>query len=167
MLRAAVTTAARAQPDAAPTRHTRGGDAQIGAGADQRLLDTADVIHDQDMLGERHDRVADQLARSVEGDLAAAVHVDDRGASRVGGAFVRVGALAGGEHRRVLEEQDRVRRLARGHRRVDLALQLPGPEVVHGVGAEAGDAEVQGHPVRVPLWMTGTGLPRTGVGLEG
>ena len=54
-----------------------------------------------------HDRVADELAGAVPGDLAAAVDVDDRGA--VGGPLVRLGALAGGVDRGVLEQQRRCR----------------------------------------------------------
>ncbi len=64
------------EPDAAAPGHPRGGDAELGAGVDQRLLDPADVVDDEHVVGQPHDRVADQLARAVEGDLAAAVDVD-------------------------------------------------------------------------------------------
>ena len=57
------------------------------------------------------DRVADQLARAVPGDLAAAVDVDDRGA--VERPLVGLGALARGVDRRVLEQQDGVRTVPR------------------------------------------------------
>ena len=50
---------------------------------DQRLLEPAHVVDDEDVVGQPHDRVADELAGPVEGDLAAAVDLDDRGA--VGG----------------------------------------------------------------------------------
>ena len=91
-LRAAVVGA---QPDAAAAGDPRGGDAEVGADRDQRLLDPADVVDDLDVVGERDDRVADQLAGAVEGDLAAAVDVDDRRAAGVERPLVRVGALAG------------------------------------------------------------------------
>ena len=68
------------QPDPAAARDARGGDAEVGAHADQRLLEAAHVVDDEHVVGQPHDRVADQLARAVEGDLAAAVDVDDRGA---------------------------------------------------------------------------------------
>ena len=107
------------------------------AGRDQRLLDAADVVDDLDVVGQRDDRVADQLAGAVEGDLAAAVDVDDRGATGVERPLVRLGALAAGEDRRVLEQQHGVVGVAGDHRRVDLALEVPGGEVVDGVGARA------------------------------
>ena len=78
-----------AQPDPAAAGDAGGGDAEVGADRDQRLLDAAYVVDDLDVVGQRHDRVADQLAGAVEGDLAAAVDVDDRGAARVGRSFVR------------------------------------------------------------------------------
>ena len=50
----------------------------VGAGPDQRLLDGPHVGDHVDRLGQRDDRVADELAGTVPGDLAAAVHVDHR-----------------------------------------------------------------------------------------
>ena len=61
---------------------------------------------DVDRLGQAHDRIADELARSVPRDLAAAVDVDDRRA--VGRALVPRGAGAGRVDRLVLEQQQRV-----------------------------------------------------------
>ena len=72
---------------------------------DQRLLDPAHVVDDQHVVGQPHDRVADQLAGAVEGDLPAAVHVD-HGSAGNGRPLVRVGAGARGVDRRVLEEED-------------------------------------------------------------
>ena len=43
-------------------------------------LEPADVGDHVDRVGQPHDRIADELARAVPGDLAAAVDVDDRGA---------------------------------------------------------------------------------------
>ena len=82
-----------AQPDAAAPGHPGGGDAEVRADADQRLLDAADVVDDLDVVGQRDDRVADQLAGAVEGDLAAAVDVDDRRRRR-GRAAARAGRCA-------------------------------------------------------------------------
>jgi hypothetical protein len=78
----------------------------------------------------------------VEGDLAAAVHVDDRGA--VERPLVRLGALAGGEHRWVLEQED----LALPARRdlgVHPALEVPRLLVVHAhhVGQRIGVAHAR------------------------
>ena len=50
----------------------------VGAHLDQRFLDAPNVIDHIERLGQPDDRVADQLARPVPGDLAAAVGVDDR-----------------------------------------------------------------------------------------
>jgi hypothetical protein len=82
------------------------------------------------VVGQPHDRVADQLAGAVEGDLAAAVDVDDLGGAGVERALVRVRALAAGEHRWVLEQQDGLLTTL-GDVGVDLALEVPGPAVVH------------------------------------
>ena len=80
---------------------------ELGAHRDQRLLKAPNIIHDIERLGEADDRVADQLAGAVPGDLAAAVGVDHGCA--VDGALVRLGAPARGVDRRVLEQQQRVR----------------------------------------------------------
>ena len=122
-------SSARSQTPLRPG-HAGGGDAEVGADPDQRLLDPAYVVDDHDVVGQRDDRVADQLAGAVEGDRAAAVDVDDRRAGRVGGTVVRLGALAGGEDRRVLEQQRRVGLVAVGDALVHLALEVPRGEVV-------------------------------------
>ena len=55
--------------------------------------------------------------------------------------------------------------VAGDHRGVDLALEVPGGEVVDGVVAEAGDPEVEGHAsASLPLWMNADGARRIGVG---
>ena len=91
-----------------------GRDAELGADVDEQLLQPAHVRDDVDRLGQPHDRVADELARTVPGDLAAAVDVDDRRA--VPRPLVRLGALAGGVDGLVLEQQDGVGgRLAGAH----------------------------------------------------
>src|SRR5690606_30014757 len=125
----AAAVAVLAQPDAAAAGDPGGLDAEVAAGEDQCLLDATHVVDDADVLGEPNDRVADELAGSVEGDLAAAVDVDDVGTTGVDRALVRVGALAAGEGRRVLEQQDPA-----GGTVDDLgvmpALHLPGLEVL-------------------------------------
>ncbi len=88
---------------------------------------------DVDRGRQPHDRVPDELSRSVPGDLAPAVDVDDRRA--VEGPLVRLGALAGGEDRLVLEQQHGVLS-AVNHGRVDLALVVPGCLVVDEVRCE-------------------------------
>jgi hypothetical protein len=65
----------------------------------------------------------------VEGDLAAAVDVDDVGAAGIERTFVGLRALAAGEHRRVLEQQHRLRPAA-GHLGVHLSLEVPRSAVV-------------------------------------
>ena len=56
---------------------------------------------------------------------------------------MRVGALAGGEDGRVLEEQHGVVPRARDDLGVHLALEVPGGEVVDGVVTETGDLDVE------------------------
>ncbi len=132
-----------AQPDPAAAGDPGGGDAEVGADLDQRLLDAAYVVDDLDVVGQPDDGVADQLAGAVEGDLAAAVDVDDRRATGVERPLVGLGALAGGVDGRVLEQQHRVGLLAVGDPRVHLPLQVPGGEVVERLGAEPGVLELQ------------------------
>ena len=86
----------------------------VAADLDQRLLEPSDVADDVERLGQLDDRVADELAGTVPGDLAAAVDVDDRGA--VDRPLEVERALAGGVDRRVLEQQHGVGRLVRDAR---------------------------------------------------
>ena len=74
----------------APDHH-----AELGAHPDHGLLQPAHMGDDIDGGRQVHDRVADQLARSMPRDLAAAVHVDDLGS--IPGALVWLGPLGGGE----------------------------------------------------------------------
>ena len=64
---------------------------EVGADADQRLLDAAHVRDDVDRAGQPHDRVADELPRAVPGDLAAAVDVDAPGCRRSAARAARSG----------------------------------------------------------------------------
>ncbi len=95
---------------------------ELGAHVDQRLLKAPNEIHHIERLGQPDDRIADQLAGAVPGDLAAAVGVDDGGA--VDRALLGQRAAARGVDRRVLEQQQRVGS-ARHPRVGQLALQLP------------------------------------------
>ena len=101
------------------------------------LLEPPDVGDDVDRVGQPHDRVADQLTGAVPGDLAAAVDVDDRRA--VERPLVRLGALAGRVDRRVLQQQQRVGRLAGDPGGVQLA--LPRPRLLVGDKAGAHDPQ--------------------------
>ena len=60
-----------------------------GAHRDQRILKAANEIHHVERLGQPDDRIADQLAGAVPGDLAAAVGVDHRACRRPGARAVR------------------------------------------------------------------------------
>ena len=106
----------------------------------------------------------------MEGDLAAAVHVDHRSTAGVERSLAGIGALAGGEDGRVLEQQHGVADLLGDDALVHLPLQLPGRQVVDGVRAETRDLEVdrrarvirRNHGPSVRLWITRTGGPRGG-----
>ena len=78
---------------------------------------------DVERLGESHDRVADELPRTVPGDLPAAVDIDDGRA--VGRSLMARGAGAGGVHRLVLEQDERVGARACDDLGMDAALQRP------------------------------------------
>ena len=94
---------AAGDPDAAAAVDPRRGHAEVGAGPDQGLLQGADVGDDIDRLAERDDRVADQLAGTMPGDLAAPVNFDHRRAGIADGTVQRAGPLARGIDRLVLE----------------------------------------------------------------
>ncbi len=100
---------------------------------DQRLLEAAYEVDDQHVVGEPHDRVADELPGAVEGDLAAAVDLDHRGA--VDGSLVGFGALACRVDGGVLEQQHGAGSTL-DHLCVHLALALPRLEVVDGLLAQ-------------------------------
>jgi hypothetical protein len=59
------------------------------------------------VVGDRADVPRDELAGSVEGDIAASISVNDRGDSLINGAEKRVGGRSNptGIRRRVLKEQ--------------------------------------------------------------
>src|SRR5262249_12687034 len=70
------------QPDAAAAVDTNGVHAQLGAHIHQHLFDATDIRDDVDWptfarARQRQNRVPDQLARAVPGDLATPVDVDD------------------------------------------------------------------------------------------
>src|SRR5439155_17661231 len=65
-------------PHAAAALHAGGRDPEVGADGDQHVLDAADVGDHVDRVRQAQDRVPDELARAVPGDLAAAVHVAHR-----------------------------------------------------------------------------------------
>src|SRR5690606_28712853 len=110
-------------------------DVELGAGADHDVLEPADVRDDVDGdLRQSDDGIADELARPVPRDLAAAVDVDDR--CPVERPLVGLGPLARRIDGTVLEEQHGVLATG-GHLRVHLALLLPGLLVVDEVWGEA------------------------------
>ena len=123
-------------PGAAAARHAPGADAELRARPDHGLFQRAHVGDHVQRLAELDDRVSGQLPGTVPGDLAAAVHVDDR-RSRV--AERPVGhrrPLAGRVHRLVLEQQAAVGNLVGHAPGVHAPLQIPALAVLHGSGAE-------------------------------
>ena len=122
-------------PHPAATGHLRGLDAEFGAHVDQHALDAAHVRDDVDRVGQPHDRIADELAGPVPGDLAPAVDVDD--GSAVERPLEGLGATTRGVDGLVLEQQHGVRRVAGDDVGVDSALQVPAGRVVDRGDAEA------------------------------
>ena len=123
-------------PGAAAPRHAPGADAELRARPDHGLFQRAHVGDHVQRLAELDDRVPGQLPGTVPGDLAAAVHVDDR-RSRI--AERPVGhrrPLAGRVHRLVLEQQAAVGNLVGHAPGVHAPLQVPALAVLHGSGAE-------------------------------
>src|SRR3954469_2052690 len=121
-------------PDACQSLEPRPLDADRGERADQRLLEVADVLlHVTAVPFQVEDRVANELARAVEGRLAAAVGLDhlDLGTFRDVELRGLVGAPAERHHGRVLEQDDRVGDRALRDGACEGALQLPCLEVRH------------------------------------
>ena len=134
---------AAGHPDAAAAVDPRGHHPEVGAGPDQGLLQGPDVGNDIDRVAESDDRVADQLAGTMPGDLAAPVDVDHRRARIAGRAVERAGPLARGVHRLVLKEQAAVGYRAAAAPLMQPPLQVPAVQVTDCPGAEAGPGENQ------------------------
>ena len=92
-------------------------------------------------LAQEEDRVADQLARPVIGDVAAALDLVERRVAEVE-QVLAVGAAAGGDHVRVLDEDERVGDLVALARAHQLALQRP--DLAEVAGAEIEEAGGRG-----------------------
>ena len=115
-------------PHAGASLDLGGFDAEVAAGSDQHLHEAPDVPDDIAGFGQLDDGIAHELARTVPGDLAAAVDVDDRCA--VDRPLEVECAFARGVDRRVLEEQLGVRCLVRRAGRLAPPLLLPRQLVV-------------------------------------
>ena len=101
--------------------------------ADQRLFEVAAVALDVLAVPrEIEDRVADELARPVVGRLSAAIGLDDLDVCAF--RYVQLAGLGPPperDHRRMLQQQNRVGKLAVQHAFGERALELPGLEVRH------------------------------------
>jgi hypothetical protein len=123
-------------PDTGPPVDPAARYAEFMEDIDEQRLEAAHVAHDVDRLGQPQDRVADQLARPVPGDLATPVDVD-HGRS-VGGSLRRIRSTPRGEDRLVLEQDEGLGGVARDDSVVEAALERPGVGVFDGVIAESG-----------------------------
>ncbi|GAA4100468.1 hypothetical protein GCM10023066_46330 [Nocardioides kongjuensis] len=81
------------------------------------------------------------MPRTVIGDLAATIDVDHRSTSWVDRPLVRISSFAGGERRRVFQQQySRSRAADNGV--MDPSLQLPGLEIVDEVVVNTNNLEL-------------------------
>ena len=119
--------ARRREPDAAAAVDARRGCTPNSAHARISASSMAPHVGDHvDRLAQLQDRVPDELAGAVPGDLPAAVDVDHRRARVADRPVQRAGPLARGVDRLVLEQQAGVRDLARHAPLVQHPLQVPG-----------------------------------------
>ena len=125
-----------AHPGTAAPGHALGGHAELRARPDHGLLERAHVGHHVQRLAQLDDRVPGQLPGTVPGDLAAAVHVDDRRSRIAERPVGRRRPLACRVHRLVLEQQAAVGSLVGHAPGVHAPLQVPALAVLHGNGAE-------------------------------
>ena len=123
-------------PGAAAARHPHRRDTELGAGPDHGLFERPHVGDHVDRLAELDDRVGGQLPGPMPGDLAAAVHVDDRRAWIPGRPVGRGRPLACRVHGLMLEQQAAVRNLVGHPPRMDAPLQIPALDVVDRGRAE-------------------------------
>ena len=119
-------------------------DTERGRGVDDRGLQDAHVAAQVERIAELHDRVGNELAGAMEGDVAASVDADQLRADLAqaigrGEHVRRVAASADGVDREVLEEQQPVADPAPATLIGQLVLQLPGRPV--GDGAEVLDRQ--------------------------
>ena len=114
-----------------------GGDPGVRAGPHQRFLDGPHVGDHVDWLAEPDDRVPDELAGPMPGDLAAPVHLHHRRPGVTQRPVERAGPLPGREYRLVLQQEARIRDLVLHPLPVNLALQFPAAQVGNGLLAEA------------------------------
>ncbi len=132
-------------PDAASPFHLIAVDPERTQDLDQETLKSSHVGDDIDGLDEADDRVADELARPVPGDLATSIHVDHGCA--VLRSLLRLGSFARGVHRLVFEKDQGVRARAVDHLGVDGTLQRPPVEVRHRCRSESGGEDLKHHVV--------------------
>src|SRR5262249_39813983 len=99
-----------------------------GNRADDRLLEVAAVLPDvSTVTGQVEDRVADELPGAMEGRLAAPVGLDDLDLGGGGKVELAVlGAPSERDHRRMLDEDHRVRARAGENLGGDRSLERPG-----------------------------------------
>ena len=94
-------------------QHPHVGDAQLVERADDQCLDGRDVVRGTQRVGHVDDRIADQLARTVVGDVAASLHRHEFGAHRHRvdpHVDVEVGPRSVGEDVWVLQQEEVVGR---------------------------------------------------------
>src|SRR5215210_2204142 len=117
----------RLDPDPGQAFDPRRVDPEWRERPDQRLLEVAAVaLHVLPVPRQVEDRIADELSWPVVGRLAAAIGLDDLDLLALGHVqLVFLGAPAERDHRRVLEQDDRVRQLAGRDGARERALQLP------------------------------------------
>ena len=138
-------------PDSGQGLDAAGGHAEGGGGLDDGRLQAADVAAQVERVAQLDDGVGDQLARPVEGDVAAAIDAHEFGAKvaqAIGtGQQVRlIAAATDGVDREVLEQQQPVADSAAAPLVGQLVLQLPGRPIGDGPQPLDGqDPAMRGH----------------------
>ena len=149
-----------AQPDARIALQPSGKDFKIGQHVDQAPLEVAQVPADVGLRSEIEDRIADQLARAVIGDITAAVDVEAGDTARLHLRLAEKDVVAGaasadGVGVRVLEQDERVRHDPGAPAAGQPILQRPGLLVWNQ--SEPADVHVsQRRRGPVPDWPRGT-----------
>src|SRR5438309_10206806 len=84
-----------AEPDARIAGEPARRDPEVGEGVDQATLEVAQVETDIRLAAEVEDRIADQLPRSMVGDVAAAIDLEAGDAARRERGFGEIDMVAG------------------------------------------------------------------------
>ncbi len=154
-------------PDAGIPIQALAGHAECRGRVDDRGLQRANVATQVERVLQLEDRVGHDLARPVEGDVAAAVDPDELGADlaqplAAGEEVRRIATATEGVDGEVLEQQQAIADAPAPSLLRELVLQLPGRDI--GDGAEPVDGQDPSVPEQQGMGVTGRTVRGVAIG---